>query len=129
MDQQGDEELVPAGECDIFRHAVWSSFGRFHSSGYSADDFQEEIGSLISTDEVLKDKITWNMQTSLKASLAYCAKIAHRVVTTDQIVETPLCAPPSAQRKKLKFHAVQCVGQGTLQTEGGQVVAVSAHVA
>ena len=103
MDQHGDEELVPEGEYDVFRQAVWSSLGRFHSSGDSADDFQEEIRSFISADEVLKDQITWNLQTSLKASLAYCAKIAQGVVTTDQIVDTPLCAPPSAQKNKFKF--------------------------
>ena len=43
-------------------------------------------------------KITWDMQTSLKASLAYCAKIPQGVVTTDQIVDMPLCDPPSAQK-------------------------------
>ena len=53
IDQQGDE-LVPEEQYDVFRQAVWSSLGRFHSSGDSAADFQEEIGSLIPTDEVLK---------------------------------------------------------------------------
>ena len=43
------------------------------------------------------------MQTSLKASLAYCAKIPQGVVTTDQIVDMPLCDPPSAQKNKFKF--------------------------
>ena len=108
MSQQGDEELVPEVEYEVFRQPVRSSLGRFHSSGDNADGFQEEIGSLIPTDEVFKDKLTWDMQTSLKASLAYCAKIAQGVVTTDQIVDTPLCAPPSAQMN------VQYLGQGTL---------------
>ena len=76
MSQEGDEELVPEGQYDIFCQSVRSSVGQFHSSGYNADNFLEEIGSLILTDEVLKDKITWDTQTSLKASLANCAKRA-----------------------------------------------------
>ena len=47
MGQQGDEELVPEGEYDVFCQAIRSSLGRFHSSGDSADDFLEEIGSSI----------------------------------------------------------------------------------
>ena len=71
----GDEELVPEREYDVFRQAVWISLGWFHSSGDNADDFVE-IRSLIPTDEVLKDKITWGMQSSFKASLTHCAKIS-----------------------------------------------------
>ena len=36
MGQQGDEELVPEGEYDIFHQAVQSYLGRFHSSGDNA---------------------------------------------------------------------------------------------
>ena len=75
MGQQGGEELVPEGEYDVLRQAIQSFLGWFHSSGDNADDFLEENWSLIPTDEVLKDKITWDMQASLKGSLTYCAKI------------------------------------------------------
>ena len=103
MGQHGDEELVPEGEYDIFHQAVRSYLSQFHSSGDNADYFLEDIGSLIPTDEVLKDKITWDMQSSLKASLTHCAKIAQGVLTADKIIDTPLCAPPTAQKNKYKF--------------------------
>ena len=103
MGQQGDEELVPEGEYDIFHQAVQSYLGRFHSSGDNAEYFLEDIGSLIPTDEALKDKITWYMQSSLKASLTHCAKIAQGVLTADKIIDTPLCAPPTAQKNEYEF--------------------------
>ena len=43
------------------------------------------------------------MQSSLKASLTHCAKIAQGVLTADQIIDTPCGAPPTAQKNKLKF--------------------------
>ena len=43
------------------------------------------------------------MQSSLKASLTHCAKIAQGVLTADKIIDTPLCAPPTAQKNKYKF--------------------------
>ena len=101
MGQQGDEELVPEGEYNVFCQVLRSS--RFHSSGDNADDFLEEIGSLVPTDEVLKDKITWDIQSSLKVSLTHCAKIAQGVLTTDKIIDTHLCDPPTAQKNKFKF--------------------------
>ena len=103
MGQQGNEKVVPEGEYDVFHQIVRTSLGRFHSSGDNADDFLEEIGSLIPTDEVLKDKITWDMQSLLKASLTYCAKIAQGVLTADKLIDTPLCAPPTALKNKFKF--------------------------
>ena len=39
--------------------------GQFHPSGDNANDFLEEIVSLIPTDEVLKDKIMWDMKSLL----------------------------------------------------------------
>ena len=65
MGQQGDEELVTEGEYDVLHQAVRNFLGQFHPSGDNADDFLQEIGSLIPTDEVLKDKITWDMKWSL----------------------------------------------------------------
>ena len=65
MGQQGDEELVNEGEYDVLHQAVRNFLGQFHPSGDNADDFLEEIGSLIPTDEVLKDKIMWDMKSSL----------------------------------------------------------------
>ena len=65
MGQQGYEELVTEGEYDILHQAVQNFLGQFHPSGDNADDFLEEIGSLIPTDEVLKDKITWDMKSLL----------------------------------------------------------------
>ena len=79
-------QQVPEGEYDIFRHlAVRSSLGPFHSSADNADDFLQEIRSLISTDDVRKDKMTWEMQPSLKAALKYCSKIAQGVETSNDI--------------------------------------------
>ena len=109
MGQQGDEELVPEGEYDIFHQAVPSYLGRFHSCGDNADNFLEDIGSLNPTDEVLKDKITWDMQSSLKVSLTHCAKIAQGVLTADKIIDTPSCAPPTAQKNKYKFFTLSNV--------------------
>ena len=83
-----------------FCQAVCSSLRWLHSSGDNADDF---LRRLIPTDEVLKGKITWGMQSSLKSSLTYCAKIAREVLTADKIVDTWLCAPPSSQKNKFKF--------------------------
>ena len=103
MGQQRDEELVPEGECDDFCQAIWSCLGQFHFSGDNTDNFVEEIGSLIPTDEVLKDKITWDMQSLLKTSSTHCTKKAQGVLTADKIVDTPLCAPPTAQMNKFKF--------------------------
>ena len=57
MGQQGDEELVTEGEYDVLHQVVWNFLGQFHPSGDNANDFLEEIVSLIPTDEVLKDKI------------------------------------------------------------------------
>ena len=101
--QQGDEELVPDGEYDDFRQALWSSLGRFYSSGDNADNFLEEIRSLIPTDEVLKDKITWDMQSLFKTYLTHCAKIARGVFTADEVIDTLLCALPTGQKKEFKF--------------------------
>ena len=70
--------------------SVWSSLGQFHSGGDNADDFLEEIRSLIPTDKILKDNITWDVPSSLNASLTHCAKIAQGVLTADKIVDTPL---------------------------------------
>ena len=103
MGQQADEELVPEGEYNVFRQAVWSSLGWFPSSGNNADNFLKEIGLLIPTEEALKDKLTWDMQSSLKSFLTYCTKIAEGVLTADKIVDTPLCDAPSAQNNKFKF--------------------------
>ena len=101
MGQHGGEELVPEGEYDVFRQTVQSSLGQFHSSGDNVDDFL--IGSLIPTDEVLKDKIMWVMQSSLKASLTYSDKIAQGVFTADKVIDTTECAPPTVQKNKFKF--------------------------
>ena len=54
----------------VLHQAVRNFLGQFHPSGDNADDLLEEIRSLIPTDEVLKDKITWNMKSSLYASIA-----------------------------------------------------------
>ena len=89
MGQQGDVKLIPEGKYDIFRPAVQSSLEQFHSSGHNANDFLEEMRSLIPTDEALKDEITWDMLSMLKASLAYCAKIVQGVVTADHIIIPP----------------------------------------
>ena len=75
----------------------------WYSGGDNADDFLEEIGSLIPTDKILKDNITWDVPSSLNASLTHCAKIAQGVLTADKIVDTPLWAPPTAQKKRFKF--------------------------
>ena len=48
--QQGDE-LVPDGECDVFRLVVCSSLGLFCASVYNADDF---IRYLIPTNDASK---------------------------------------------------------------------------
>ena len=65
MGQQGDEELVTEGEYDVLHQVVWNFLGQFHPSGDNANDFLEEIVSLIPTDEVLKDKIMWDMKSLL----------------------------------------------------------------
>ena len=49
------------------------------------------------------------MQQSLKAALKYCNKIAQGVETSDGIVDTPLCDPPSSQRSNIKFLTPQNV--------------------
>ena len=63
MGQQGDEELVTEGEYDVLQQVVWNFLGQFHPSGDNANDFLEEIVSLIPTDEVLKDMIMWDMKS------------------------------------------------------------------
>ena len=75
----------------------------FRSSADYADDPDQEIGSLIPTDDVHKDKVTWELQPSLKAAFRYCSNIAQGVDYSDDISETPLCDPPSSQNSKLKF--------------------------
>ena len=80
-----------------------SSLAPFRSSADNADDLDQEIGSLIPTDDVHKDKVTWELQPSLKAALRYCSKIAQGVDCSEDISETPLCDPPSSQNSKFKF--------------------------
>ena len=65
MGQLGDEELVIEGEYDVLHQVVWNFLGQFQLSGDKANNFLEEIVSLIPTDEVLKDKILWDMKSSL----------------------------------------------------------------
>ena len=101
--QQGDEGQVLGGDYEFFRVVVRSPLAPFCSIADNADDLYQEIGSLIPTDGVHKDKVTWELQPSLKAALWYCSKIAQRVDCSDDTSETPLCDPPSSQNSKFKF--------------------------
>ena len=96
--QQGDEELVPVGESSVRPSGV--HWGGFTVMVATLTIFWRRSGSLIPTDDILKDKITWDMQSSFKASLTNCAKIPQGVLTADQINDTPLCAPPTVQKNK-----------------------------
>ena len=56
--QQEDEEQVLERDYEVFHEVVRSSLAPFRSS---ADDQDQEIGSLIPTDDVHKDKVTWEL--------------------------------------------------------------------
>ena len=101
--QLEDKEQVLEGDYEIFCDVVHSSLAPFRSKADNSDDPDQEIGSLIPTDDVHKDKVTWELQLSLKAALRYGAKIAQGVDYSDDISETPLCDPPSSQNSKFKF--------------------------
>ena len=93
--------------CSVWQPAV--HWDRFAPRADNADDFLQEIDSLIPTDDMLQDKIICKMQPSLRAALKHCSKIARGVETSEDIVDTPLCDPPSSHKSKIKFVTLQNV--------------------
>ena len=98
-----EEESVSEWDYQVFCQAVRNSKGSIHSSADNADDVDVEAGTLITSGDSFKEKITRKLQPSVKAALRHSARIAQGVKTSDDLVVTPLCNLPFAQKSKLKF--------------------------
>ena len=64
--QQEDEEQVLEGDYEVFREAVSSALAPFHSSADNADDLDQEIRSLIPTDDIPKEHRTKIVQEQVR---------------------------------------------------------------
>ena len=88
--------VISAGNCNA--HQTRNFIGSFRSSADVKDELDLEVGTLISSEDSLTEKITLKMQPSVTVAFCHCTRLAQSVKTSDELVVTPLCGLPATQK-------------------------------